>query len=39
MAAIVHPDRGLGLPSANMESRGDVRMAEEDRGLTMSIEL
>ena len=39
MAAIVHPDRGLGLPSPNMEGRGDVRMAEGDRGLTMSIEL
>ena len=39
MAAIVHPDRGLGLRSPNMEGRGNVRMAEEDRGRTMSIEL
>ena len=39
MAAIVHPDRGLGTPSPNMESRGDVRMAKDGRGLTMFIEL
>ena len=39
MAAGVHQDRGLGIPSRSMENHGYVEMAREGHGLTMSIEL